>query len=256
MEPQMSKPCRKHHLLSFFFLFFISLCNIHLAKAQDTPLPFFATYPNIDLSTWYISNGWSNGEHQACEWRAGAVDAYFRNLRITVSNQGGAIRPYGCGEIQSRQRFGYGRFEARLRAAAGSGLNTAFFTYIGPPMGVAEHDEIDFEFLGKDPTVVELNYWVNGKQQPSYKHNLGFDATRDFHIYAFEWRPTSIKWFVDGILVHETPPNAPIPKQPGKLFFSLWSGTQIEDDWMGKFVYTSPVSAMFSWARYRYYNLQ
>jgi len=160
------------------------------------------------------------------------------------------VRPIGCPELQSKQRFGYGRFEARMRTAAGSGLNTAFFTYIGPPLGVKEHDEIDFEFLGKDPTTVELSHWANGVRIAPYVHKLGFDASKGFHTYAFEWTRSYIKWFVDGKQVYATAVDAKIPRNDAKLFFSLWSGTQIENAWMGPFTYNGPVTAEVAWVKY------
>ena len=50
----------------------------------------------------------------------------------------------------------------RMKAAAGSGLNTGFFTYIGP-VHKQPHDEIDFEVLGKNPSKVQINQYVDGK---------------------------------------------------------------------------------------------
>lgn len=41
-------------------------------------------------------------------------------------------RNFACGEIQTKGRYRYGTYEARMKAATGSGLNSAFFTYIGP----------------------------------------------------------------------------------------------------------------------------
>lgn len=242
----MTVPCPRH----LTYLAVIAAIFIIPAPAYPGDLPLFASYPNIDRSLWFPSHGWSNGEHQSCEWRADALEGHNNMLQLTLSNRGGRVRPIGCPELQSKARYGFGRFEARMRTAAGSGLNTAFFTFIGPPLGVPEHDEIDFEFLGKDPTTVELNYWVNAKQQPSYVLHLGYDASKEFHDYAFEWGPQSIKWFVDGKLVHETDEGASMPHNPGKLFLSLWSGSEIEDSWMGHFTYTQPVTADVAWVKY------
>ncbi len=220
----------------------------HPVAAEE--LRLFARYPNIDRSIWYLSHGWSNGDHQACEWRADAISGHNGNLQLRLSDRGGRVRPIGCGEIQSKQVFGYGRFEARMRTAAGSGLNTAFFTFIGPPMGVKEHDEIDFEFLGKDPRTVELAYWANAKKMHRHVHQLGYDASQEFHDYAFEWTRESIKWYIDGQLIHSTAAGAQMPRNPGKIMFSLWSGSKIEDAWMGPFRYNAPVTAEVSWVKF------
>jgi len=46
----------------------------------------------------------------------------------------------------------------------------------------------------------------------------------DFHVYAFEWQPTFIKWYVDGTLVRTKMATAavPIPDQSAKIFVNLW----------------------------------
>src|SRR3546814_20856622 len=58
--------------------------------------------------------------------------------------------------------------------------------------------------------------------------DLGFDASEDFHTYAFEWRPDSIRWFVDGRQVHEeTGQRGPLPSTPGKPFLHAWAGNHL-----------------------------
>src|SRR3546814_5031761 len=80
------------------------------------------------------------------------------------------------------------------------------------------HDEIDFEFLGKSPRQVQVNYYTARKGGHETMIDLGFDASEDFHTYAFEWRPDSIRWFVDGRQVHEeTGQRGPLPSTPGKI---------------------------------------
>jgi endo-1,3-1,4-beta-glycanase ExoK len=230
-------------------VFIFMITGIGLARAEL--IRFFRDYPQLDLKSWYVSDGWSNGDHQSCEWRAHAVDLAGGKLRLTLSDRGGKVRPIGCGEIHTNKRYGYGRYEARLRSAAGSGLNTAFFTYVGPPVGVPEHDEIDFEFIGKQPDTVDITVWTKGKSSgAAVRVPLGFDASKDFHDYALEWTPTAVRWYADGKLIHETPEGAPIPRNPGGIYFSLWSGSKIEDDWMGPFTYTEPVTAQVEWVRF------
>ena len=220
------------------------------ANAEVDNTGFFSTFDNIHQKMWYISNGWSNGDHQSCEWRADNIKKVDDALQMTLADNGGQVRPIGCGEIQTTAKLGYGLYEARMKVATGSGLNTAFFTYIGPPMGVPEWDEIDFEFLGKNTHYVQAGYYRNGKAQPVKWISLGFDASADFHNYAIEWLPNKIRWYVDGKQSFETPADATIPINPGHLFFSLWSGSKVEDSWLGRFDYSSPVTAEVAWSGY------
>lgn len=226
-------------------------CLLCAASAHaEAAKGFRSTFFSIDKDRWTLSDGWANGDHQSCEWRADALSIRDNKLLLTLSDKGGKVRPVGCPEIRTKARLGHGLYEARMRPAAGSGLNTAFFTYIGPPNGVPEHDEIDFEFLGKAPRRVEISHHVNGKIFRGKIVDLGFDASEDFHDYAFDWSATRLAWFVDGVKVYETPPGIPIPRHPGFLFFSLWSGSPVEDSWMGPFAYTKPVTAEVAWARF------
>jgi len=226
---------------------FACLCGAALAEDK---LPFFSPYPQFDEEVWYLSHGWANGPHQSCEWRAEAVSAKDGGVQLRLADEGSDVRAISCAEIQSQDLFHYGRYEARMRTAAGSGLNTAFFTYIGPPLGVDEHDEIDFEFLGKDPHTVEVTFHRAGEQYDAIEVPLGFDASAEFHNYAFEWRPDGIKWFVDDKLVYETPPGTEVPLNPGKIFLSLWSGDESLNDWLGRFRYQGPVTAQIEWVRF------
>lgn len=213
-------------------------------------IPLFLPYPKIDTNRWYVANGWTNGPVQGCEWRAEAVSAKDKSVVLTLSDKGGKVSKISCGELQSTAKFGYGTFTASLRAAAGSGLNTGFFTYTGPPQGSPAHDEIDFEFLGKDTTKVQLNYYINGKSQGAYLADLGFDASKDFHEYAYVWQPDKIRWYIDKKLVHETADGVPIPTHPGKIHLTLWSGTPAVNGWLGPFEYKQDVDAAFAWVKY------
>jgi endo-1,3-1,4-beta-glycanase ExoK len=226
------------------------LACLFSVPASAADIPFFLPYPKIDTGRWQISNGWSNGSYMSCEWRADAVTVHDDNLLLTLSDRGDKLRPYACPEIHTKSTSGYGTYSARIRTAAGSGLNTTFFTYVGPGVGAAIHDEIDFEFLGKDTHSVQLNYYVDGKPQDGTIIQLDFDASAAFHDYSFTWETSKIRWYVDGKLVHETKENSPLPSHPGRIYLSLWSGSKEEDDWLGKFTYTAPISAEFSSVKY------
>jgi beta-glucanase (GH16 family) len=75
----------------------------------------------------------------------------------------------------------------------------------------------------------------------------------DFHVYAFEWQPTFIKWYVDGTLVRTKTATAavPIPDQSAKLFVNLWifgSPDAFGGDTPGNNVY--PLTATYDYVRF------
>ena len=94
--------------------------------------------------------------------------------------------------------------------------------------------EIDIEFLGKDPTKLLVNVYYNpGGEDARFDYgyrgtpvliDLGFDVTRDFHSYAIEWEENEIRWYVDGLMVHRRSSwePTPIPHLPMKFHLNIW----------------------------------
>jgi endo-1,3-1,4-beta-glycanase ExoK len=208
---------------------------------------FFDDFKNLDERRWYISDGWTNGGYQGCTWSRANVAVSGGKLSLVLARANDRQRPYRCAEIRTYARHGYGMYEARLRTAVGSGLNSAMFTYSGPPTTLV-HDEIDFEFLGKASGNVQLNYYVAKRGGNESSPALGFDASAGFHDYAFVWKPGRIDWYVDGKLVR-TAESAAMPVTAGQFIFSLWNGTSAVDGWLGSFdASRMPVQVEIEWA--------
>ena len=98
----------------------------------------------------------------------------------------------------------YGRFEARIRIPRGQGLWPAFWM-LGDninTVGWPKTGEIDImENIGKEPATVHgtmhgLGYSGAGGIGGPYTLGSGTFAD-DYHVYAVEWNPNSITWFVD-----------------------------------------------------------
>ena len=149
---------------------------------------------------------------------------------LTLRREGAYVRDYTSASLCSRNSYHYGRFEARIRTAGISGLVTGMFLHRNSP-----RQEIDIEFLGKDPTKLLVNVYYNpGGEGAKFDYgyrgtpvliDLGFDASEAFHSYALEWSPTLIRWFVDGRLVHERAnwEPTPIPQLPMQFYINLWA---------------------------------
>jgi len=221
------------------------------AEAADQG--FVDRLQTYDKGLWRKSDGWANGwTKNDTGWVGRHIEVGGGRMAIRLDDSGASGRRYASGEYQSRRFFGYGRFEARLKAIAAPGIVTGFFTYTGPTFKGAPHDEIDFEFLGRSPRQVQVNYYTDGKGGHETMIDLGFDASEDFHTYAFEWRPDSIRWFVDGRLVHEeTGARGPLPSHPGKIFLHVWAGKNLEG-WLGRVSYPGhPLVAEVQCVAYR-----
>lgn len=207
---------------------------------QATGKSFVDDFDKIDRSVWFVSDGWNNGAHQNCTWSKNEVKTESGMLGLGFTEGKSKDRNYLCGEIQTKKRFSYGTYEARIKAATGPGLNSAFFTYIGPA-DKQQHDEIDFEVLGKDTSTVQLNQYIKAKGGNEKLVPVGQAADQGFNDYAFVWEPARLRYYLNGKLVQEVTDPSKIPQSPQKIFFSLW-GSDTLANWMGKFAYTQPTT--------------
>lgn len=149
---------------------------------------------------------------------------------LSLSKVATRNRPYRSGSFASVRSFDHGRFEAEIKAARGCGLVTGFFLHRDSP-----RQEIDIEITGDDPERMLVNVYFNpgddgaeigyGYRGSPCRIDLGFDATRDYHLYAIDWRPGQISWSIDGKVVHCRGgwDPTPIPHLPMRLHANLWT---------------------------------
>ncbi|WP_330676643.1 beta-glucanase [Butyrivibrio sp. DSM 10294] len=191
----------------------------------------------FDMATW------SNGGMFNCTFSPNNIA--FRNgqMAITIDRN---WQGYTAGEYRTKNYYGYGLFQVNMKPIKNPGVVSSFFTYTGPSDGT-KWDEIDIEFLGKDTTKVQFNYYTNGQGNHEYLYNLGFDASQSFHTYGFDWRQGSITWYVDGKAVYTA--TRDIPTTPGKIMMNAWNGTGV-DDWLDAYNGRTGITAYYDWASY------
>lgn len=191
---------------------------------------------------FWASDGWHNGQMFNCTWSRNnaVIEGGVMNMSVTK----GADGAYYGAEYRSSSYFGYGFYAVSMKAADCSGVISSMFTYTNSPVW----DEIDIEILGKNMTQVQFNYYTNGVGGHEYLYNLGFDASEDFHEYAFDWREDSITWYVDGTPIYRATEN--IPSHPQQLMMNVWNCKDY-DGWSGKFDESSlPATAQYEWIAY------
>jgi endo-1,3-1,4-beta-glycanase ExoK len=182
---------------------------------------------------WYVSDGWSNGAWMENDWRRSQLSTTLEGLRITLAAlPKSSEKPFTSGEIRTTQKFRYGYFEVSMRVPKGPGLVAGVFTYAERREGMTPN-EIDIEILGRRTHLVELTYHQSGKATSS-KAALPFDASDGFHSYAFDWRPDAVRWYADGVLIHEeTGPGVRKLTRPQGFFLNLWASRQLHQ-WVGE----------------------
>jgi len=182
-------------------------------------------------------------------------------------------KDYSGAELFSLESFKYGKFEAKMKMPAGSALVSSMFLYYDDSWlgGGEPWVEIDIEVLGKSPQSFQSNI-ISGsaeKQVMSEKHHaLDPAASEVYYIYAIEWTPTYVAWFVNGVEMRRTEVGSTDLKnqvenlvKAQSLRFNLWSSTvpawvgpwdesilpvQQFIDWVKVYEYTPNADSVFS----------
>jgi len=181
----------------------------------------------LDAAKWVLEtggNGWGNNELEYYTNRPQNSAQKDGNLVITVlkehfTGSDAVSRDYTSARLKTATRFtqAYGRFEARLKVPKGQGIWPAFWM-LGDNIDVVGWPtcgEIDImENIGSEPSKVH-----GSMHGPGYSGNTPLTAiytlpngafADDFHVFAAEWEPTAVRFYVDGNLyLTEQPANLP-----------------------------------------------
>lgn len=169
----------------------------------------------LNLKDWnyeYHEPGWVNNELQ--EYVDSPENIYIQNGELViqaikiVDENGNVTYTSGRVNTQNKHDFKYGRFEARLKVPSGKGFLPAFWM-----MPTDENlygqwpkcGEIDImEVLGDrtNQTHGTLHFGEPHTQsQGSYTLSTG-DFASEYHIFACEWEPGEMRFYVDGELYY------------------------------------------------------
>jgi endo-1,3-1,4-beta-glycanase ExoK len=157
-------------------------------------------------------------------------------------------------ELYTNQAYRYGRFEARIRFAAGDGVISSFFLWkSGSDLDGTFWNELDFEKLGADCHLQTNPLYGVPVADHSRREELSADLCGEYHTYAFEWTPSYISYLVDGVEVRRDTDeaaaafedNAPLGMQ---IHFNIWPG---DATFGGNFdPAILPVDQAISWVQY------
>ena len=207
---------------------------------------------SIDRSKWVFDTGagvWGNEELEYYTDRP--RNLFLRNgnlvIRALVEKHaaGGRTWNFTSARIKTFERFSqkYGRFEARIRVPLGQGMWSAFWM-LGDDIaevGWPACGEIDvMENIGREPSTVHGS--IHG---PGYTGKIGIEArytlpdnrrfADDFHVFAVEWGPNAVNFYVDD---HGYARRTPADLRPGwkwvfdKPFFLILN-LAVGGDWPG-----------------------
>jgi beta-glucanase (GH16 family) len=172
-----------------------------------------------DSSKWAYDiggNGWGNDELEYYTNRAQNLQLKDGNLVITAQKEtytgtDGVMRNYTSARLKTQGLFSqaYGRFEARIKIPAGQGIWPAFWM-LGNNIGSVKWPtcgEIDImENIGKEPGMVHGSMHGPSTAGPTsdltaaFRLPAGQNFAGDFHVYAVEWEPRTVRFYVDSNL--------------------------------------------------------
>ncbi len=166
----------------------------------------------LDSSKWTTEAndfGGGNNELQYYTNRSENVAVENGTLKITALKENYLTREYTSGKIKTQYKgdWKYGRIEARIKMPEGKGIWPAFWML--PTSNVygswPNSGEIDIvELVGGtdgDKTIYGTLHYGPPWQFTNGVYQLEEGKfSDDFHVFAIEWSPDTIKWFVDTII--------------------------------------------------------
>src|SRR6266699_1545751 len=181
----------------------------------------------VDSTKWAPEvggGGWGN--HELEYYTARPANAYhsggvlvIKAIKEHYTGSDNVTREYTSARLITKNKISlqYGRFEARIKIPYGQGIWPAFWMLgndierIGWP-GCGEIDVM--ENIGREPAIVHGT--IHG---PGYSGGKGIGApyslvsgrfANDYHVFAAEWEPNQIRFYVDDHLyATRTPADLP-----------------------------------------------
>lgn len=227
----------------------------------------------LDAETWYFESG-DGSQYGIPGWGNNELQWYLRDsaqlenglLVITAREESSNGKNFTSARINTRDRFAlrYGRIEARIRLPGGQGIWPAFWMLpqddvYGGWAASGEIDIVEAVNLGvADNNTVHGTIHYGGEWPNNVFTGNGYlvpaDATTNFHVYALEWDPTELRWYVDDILYATqnawSTSAAPYPAPFDQPFYILFN-VAVGGNWPGSPDATTvfPVVMEVDWVR-------
>ena len=185
------------------------------AQSSDWKLTWHDEFDGatLDPSKWvYVVGGDGFGNQELEYYTDRPQNLVLDNgmLVIRALKEDYSGRGFTSARIHTKGKFSqaYGRFEARIKIPFGQGIWPAFWMMGDVSQGWPGNGEIDImENIGREPSTVHGTIHgpgysgVHGISAP-FSLSDGRKFCDDFHVYAVEWEPNEVRWYVDGKQYH------------------------------------------------------
>src|SRR5262249_42649000 len=207
-----------------------------------------------DTTKWKFDiggGGWGNNELESYTNRLdnafidGDGHLVIKSIKETFTGPDGISRNYTSARLLTSGKFArrFGRFEARIKLPFGQGIWPAFWM-LGDDIstvGWPACGEVDvMENIGREPSMNHGSLHgpgYSGGNSLTGAFALANDAhfSDDFHTFALEWEPNTLRFYVDGNL-YETRTPADVPSGGSWVFdkpFFLLLNVAVGGTWPG-----------------------
>jgi beta-glucanase (GH16 family) len=195
--------------------------------------------PRVDTTRWEVLTRRDNHnqelQHYVPEQATIVGDGV---LRITATDEPLDGKAYRSARLESWFTQRYGRFECRAKLPATQGMWPAFWL-LPRPADWPHRGEIDvLEGKGSNPSWVSAAFhfadpqtkrhrYVTQEHRPRDAAGRAVDLTADFHVYAVEWEPGELRFYLDDAAepyYRVTRAEAPVSDHPMCVILNLAVG--------------------------------
>ena len=200
--------------------------------------------PELNGNTWATCYDWNDngctnsGNHESQWYTPGQVSQSGGALLLSASRRwtqgsNGRDYPWTSGMVSTgrdhwsgptRATFTYGYFAAAIRIPPQQGMFPSFWLM---PSSRVTPPEIDVMEGIKSTTAMEMNvHWADaeGADKHASKTYGPVDYPAGYHVFAVDWEPKSITWYIDGVARYRVTDTAHIPDVPMELLLDLAVG--------------------------------
>ena len=205
---------------------------------------------SLDTEKWVYrtdSKHWSTQEPDNVEIRDW-------NLLLHLKKEQSKGMEYTGAGIISKERYGFGYYEASMKVPPGAGWHNSFWLmdHDGSGSTATQSSTIEIDIIendSKNPTKYGVNFhrWKDKHISIGHKVIESPDMSKDFQIFACVYTPDYVKFFMNGVEVHQID-ISDMPKAPQNIWLTsiaTWLGKTeaVDDDQL-------PAKVEFEYVRY------
>lgn len=200
----------------------------------------------LNPDTWVTCYDWNddgctNAGHRELEWYLpGQVSLSGGALLLSAQKEpvygtDGKLHSWTSGMVSTGRQswYGtpnytltYGYIAAAIQIPAQQGMFPSF--WLMPSGSRTTPPEIDIMEVIQSTTLAQMTlHWTDpatGKDVHSAVRYGPVDYSAGYHVFAVDWEPDSITWYIDGVARYRVTDTAHIPRVPMEILFNLAVG--------------------------------